>query len=231
MSWKSFACLAAVAAMSAPALAQPSFTTNGSILQVTVDAMGSVAVEVSITGSDIAPASGMPADTVFDTPNPGDNPFTGTVTNGAFVDGNNIFISYGSDVLSPGTYDLWDFTGTGTADVMGLIAQGGANFTGLTATLTLGGLEPVAGDFSGDGNVDNDDLTLLLDNWAATVPPVPAGWDGAQPTSPAIDNSELTALLDTWGTSAGGAAVGVPEPAALGLVMVGLLGAAARRKV
>jgi hypothetical protein len=70
------------------------------------------------------------------------------------------------------------------------------------------------GDFNGNNAVENADLTLLLNNWADAVPPVPAGWDGTPPTSPTVDNDELTALLNHWGTAAdGGGSTAVPEPA------------------
>jgi PEP-CTERM motif len=72
------------------------------------------------------------------------------------------------------------------------------------------------GDFNGNNSVENADLTLLLNNWAQPVPPVPAGWVGQpQPTGPAIDNDELTALLNNWGKSQGGGSnsTAVPEPA------------------
>lgn len=69
------------------------------------------------------------------------------------------------------------------------------------------------GDFNGNNAVENADLTLLLNNWAVTLPPVPAGWEGSPPTSPAIDNDELTTLLNHWGRPAGGGSIAVPEPA------------------
>lgn len=77
------------------------------------------------------------------------------------------------------------------------------------------------GDFSGNGAVENADLTLLLNNWAMSSTPVPAGWIGTpQPTAPSIDNDELTALLNNWGKSVGSGSVSVsgtnvPEPTTL----------------
>lgn len=91
------------------------------------------------------------------------------------------------------------------------------------------------GDFSGNGAVENADLTLLLNNWAQPATPVPAGWIGSpQPTAPAIDNDELTALLNNWGQSLGGGSQGssnVPEPTAwiLGLFAACLVGRTQRR--
>lgn len=59
----------------------------------------------------------------------------------------------------------------------------------------------LAGDFDGDGQVDQGDLTLLLSNWGATVAPGPwpADFDGT------VDQNELTELLSNWGA---GVAVG-----------------------
>jgi len=102
--------------------------------------------------------------------------------------------------------------------------------------VTYVGIAPegcIAGDFSCSGSVGNDDLTLLLDNWGAVVPPIPAGWNSdpaVAPTAPGIGNDELTSLLDHWGDVAGSgslAAASVPEPASLGIAMVVALAAGA----
>lgn len=102
-----------------------------------------------------------------------------------------------------------------------------------------------AGDFSGDGSVDNNDLNLLLANWSVAASPAPAGWIGAVPTDPIVDNDELNALLSSWGAGQGSSialasgadqtAVGagdspVPEPTALSLLGVSLIACAARRR-
>ena len=85
------------------------------------------------------------------------------------------------------------------------------------------------GDFSGDGQVDGGDLSLLLGFWGQSVPPVPSGWDGTPPTAPVVDSDELSALLGTWGEGVGlgsaAASAPIPEPSAL--IMLGLLGAVA----
>jgi hypothetical protein len=85
----------------------------------------------------------------------------------------------------------------------------------------------IAGDFDGNNSVGNSDLTLLLNNWGEPVPPIPAGWVGAEPTADAIGNDELTALLNTWGDTQGSgaalAAAGVPEPASVLLLAAAAL--------
>lgn len=92
----------------------------------------------------------------------------------------------------------------------------------------------ILGDFSGNGAVENADLTLLLNNWAQPDTPVPAGWVGIpQPTAPAIDNDELTALLNNWGQSVGSGSgpTNVPEPSCwvLGMVVACIIGTLRRR--
>lgn len=86
----------------------------------------------------------------------------------------------------------------------------------------------ILGDFSGNGSVENADLTLLLNNWAGPASPVPAGWIGTpQPTAPAIDNDELTALLNNWGNSSGGGSYtsgAVPEPSSIVLCLSAAIG-------
>lgn len=85
----------------------------------------------------------------------------------------------------------------------------------------------LAGDFSGDGRVDNDDLNLLLGNWGEGANPRPAGWFGAPPAGDAIDNDELNALLGNWGA---GISAAVPEPASWAIVACLLTPAATRRR-
>ncbi|MEO1497982.1 MAG: hypothetical protein AAFV43_12620 [Planctomycetota bacterium] len=84
--------------------------------------------------------------------------------------------------------------------------------------------EPQAGDFSGDGVVDNTDLNLLLVNWGNPASPLPPGWDGDPPVGALIDNDELNALLPNWGVGV----ASVPEPAA-GVLLL-LASAACRRR-
>jgi hypothetical protein len=84
----------------------------------------------------------------------------------------------------------------------------------------------VAGDFSGDGRVDGADLSLLLANWGSTVPPVPSGWNGSQPTATGVDADELSALLANWGV---GTSTAIPEPASAVLALGLVVASAARR--
>jgi hypothetical protein len=89
----------------------------------------------------------------------------------------------------------------------------------------------INGDFDGTGAVGAGDLNLVLNNWAETVPPVPAGWIGDQPPGGTIGAALLNEVLNNWGNVApgGGAALGaaaVPEPPAIVLVGLALVAAA-----
>ncbi|TWT42452.1 glycoside hydrolase family 44 protein [Botrimarina hoheduenensis] len=83
------------------------------------------------------------------------------------------------------------------------------------STLRLVAAAAVPGDFSGDGQVDNADLNLLLANWGVAASPLPVGWNGDPPVGPTIDNDELNALLGNWGVG-----TAIPEPATLSLLLV-----------
>lgn len=68
------------------------------------------------------------------------------------------------------------------------------------------------GDFNGDGEVSQDDLTLLLSNWGqnGSIP----GWTASDQLTGSVDQDELTLLLSNWGAAAGASATLtlVPEP-------------------
>ncbi len=145
--------LFAAVCLSTVAYATPSvaFVDNldGSItLQLTPTGGGSVATEtavsvsvpntINITGVSIGDPS------VFDTSNPGNNPFTGTVTFGLWQSGNDVFASYGSVVLGSSTpVDFLDisYTGSGTFEATALIAEFGAIVPLQFASITVGGGE------------------------------------------------------------------------------------------
>ncbi|QDV75518.1 PEP-CTERM sorting domain-containing protein [Botrimarina mediterranea] len=118
---------------------------NGTVtLQIVAYETGSTGSELAFSvqvGDGLSIESAMIVDSVFDTPNPGDNPFTGTVTNGLYTNfaANQVFASYGSDTLSPGIYDFLTLgvSGYGTLEATGLVAQLGSLNPGLTASITL----------------------------------------------------------------------------------------------
>ncbi|MEO1497961.1 MAG: PEP-CTERM sorting domain-containing protein [Planctomycetota bacterium] len=87
-----------------------------------------------------------------------------------------------------------------------------------------GATAPNPGDFDASGEVDNDDLNLLLNNWGEPAANVDPAW--VNNLSGNVDNNELNALLDNWGFGTGSA---VPEPTAALLLVAGVAGLARRR--
>ncbi|MEM9753360.1 MAG: hypothetical protein AAF916_08235 [Planctomycetota bacterium] len=76
----------------------------------------------------------------------------------------------------------------------------------------------LAGDFNGNGQVEQSDLNLVLNNWGQTG--TPNGWVVDAPTG-VVDQGELNAVLNNWGSSSSPDLSGldsIPEPAALGLL-------------
>lgn len=151
-----FAVLAALLAVvcASPVLAAPSiqFVDNmdsSVTLQVVTDASGSLGAELAV---EVAASPGLTINSatintaVFDTANPGDNPFipgspVGGDTTGLWTNFplGQVFASYGSGIVSPGTYDFLtlDVSGYGTLSATGLVAQLSVVNPGLTASITL----------------------------------------------------------------------------------------------
>lgn len=194
-----------------------------SLTSVTPNPNGTVSVVFSGPISQVLAGDGGPA-------SPGGSGITITDTNGAEISNidtrpavsglgsNTLVLSFsGAGVvngqLPAGTYHL-NFVGNG------LVANGRAvdvssDGTEIDASFTHE-FSPVApglpGDFSNNGAVENADLTLLLNNWAKAVPPIPAGWLGGPITGPTVDNDELTALLNNWGQGNPGSGSGPAAP-------------------
>ncbi len=88
----------------------------------------------------------------------------------------------------------------------------------------FGGANLLAGDFTGNGAVEQGDLDLVLNNWGLdTTGAVPAGWNNTAGLLGVVDQSELDAVLNNWGSaqSPSFAGVLVPEPVVLGFVSAG----------
>ncbi|MEM9752437.1 MAG: hypothetical protein AAF916_03535, partial [Planctomycetota bacterium] len=88
----------------------------------------------------------------------------------------------------------------------------------------------LAGDFNGDGAVEQGDLNLVLNNWGSdTAGNIPAGWSNDLPLG-TVDQAELNAVLNNWGSSVAPDFAGfdVPEPGAA--VALGVLAVATLRR-
>ena len=89
-----------------------------------------------------------------------------------------------------------------------------------------GTVEPLMGDVNLSGLVDDDDLSLLLANWN-----IGDEWgEGDLNENGTVDDDDLSLLLANWGAGGSAAPEAVPEPATLGLLAIGDLGALLRRR-
>ncbi|MEM1446269.1 MAG: glycoside hydrolase family 16 protein [Planctomycetota bacterium] len=111
---------------------------------------------------------------------------------------------------------------------------GAAWIDAATLTLTAPGQTPaLAGDFNGNGQIEQGDLNLVLTNWGRSAGPnPPQGWNNTQGLAGFIDQNELNAVLTNWGSAASPDFQGftVPEPAtAASLIALGALTRRLRR--
>ncbi len=122
------------------------------------------------------------------------------------------------DLLANST--RWDLDGSGDIDA------GDVAF--LESLLGIG--SALAGDYNGNGSVEQGDLDLVLNNWGG---PRTAGFvanaDGFATAN--VDQEELDRVLNNWGSTSGPglSGVSVPEPATLALVGVGYAAMLRRR--
>ncbi len=103
----------------------------------------------------------------------------------------------------------------------GLTTPGGDPIFSLPGEVVLLSVPGLAGDFNGNGTVEQADLDLVLGNWgAATTPPTFVA--NTAGLSNGVDQDELDAVLGNWGDETGPSFAGfaVPEP---GLLTVGAL--------
>jgi len=221
----------------APTLTVTSLGTNGGgnrmwRVDVTPDAAlftntinglgGSIAAEIgfNITGSTFLSAAKNATAWPFD--NPGNNPFTGTVTNGVVTTANNVFAALGSTFFTSNTpVKLLDIVTQGSGPttvtwggqtllpgsphqyVGGRLAQGGQNFNSVTGSRSTS--NPC--DLNVDGRVDGADVGVLFNAWGPAAGN-PADKDG----SGTVDGADLAAIYNNW---TGDATATVPEPTSL----------------
>lgn len=239
MSWKSFACMAALGAMASTAAAVPSIGIvdnldgTGSIeITTTVDGALGAELTLELTGATLTGAT--PNTALFDDANPGDNPFIagspiGGDTTGLGLDlaNNRLFASYGSGPLGIGTFTFLDFTytGTGTGDAGGVVAQGGLLGADLSASSPLGNVvEPLRADFNESGGVNLVDLGILgqfFGQSGQTKATGDASGDGN------VDLVDLGILGQEFDPSSPSTAI--PEPTTAALALLGVAGLLRRR--
>ena len=244
MSWKSFACVAALSALIAmPAVAQPTlnWVDNGgsATLQIIPDAAGgSIAAEIGISFTSAIDGATLDLPLVFDTSNPGNNNFTGGITNGLWdtnLGSGEVFASYGSIVFpaSSGAQDYLtlDYSSSGTFSVesASIVAQGGANFSPTVADLMVTVGSGIDGDFDMDGDVDGVDLGVFGFSFANSPQGGPPFADGDFDMDGDVDGVDLGVFGFNFVNFPPSSAA-VPEPTSLLLVSIAAVGFAARRR-
>jgi hypothetical protein len=200
-------CVALFALLPTVASARPTMTVvnNGAgqfIVQVAPDpalftgGQGSLAVELAfdVIGTDLSAVTRSLANFPFDLP--GDNPFTGSTTNGvqANFSTDRVFMSLGSNVFASGALVNVATFSTGAAPtavswgghlilnpattpnyIGSRIAQNGVYYDGFQGVVNSPGA--LVGDFEPDGDVDAADIDLLLHAAQGSVPPALAKFD------------------------------------------------------
>lgn len=257
MSWKSVTYLAvSVVFVGSAAMAQPSLEIvdgglNGSgnrvfdvIASPAVDDR-SLAMEVgfSVSGANILSAtsgSSWEDDGVDPVGNPGNNPFSGSVSDGVSVQANqtDVFAALGSaKLVSTGTYGNGDpmypvalsieidgqigvVTASGDYGGLGRIAEAGVNHD------TYGGSGGIHGDYNKDNQVDIIDFGLF----GADYGNVAAASDFNKSGGP-IDIIDFGIFGSNYGLTGagGGSGSAVPEPTSVALIGIALAGLAIRR--
>lgn len=240
MSWKSIACVAALGAMAAPALALPTISVvdngggSGSVF-VTTDAAGSVGAELTLELSG-ATLTGAARGSGFDTDNPGDNPYIAGSPNGGDTTGlgldlanNRLFASFGSPSNAAGTYEFlsFNYTGTGTATAAGLAAQLSAVTSGLSSgAVNIGGTPGIFGDFEPDGDVDIIDFGVFADAFGSMTGDGNYNVSADSEPDGDVDIIDFGLFADNFGT---GTSVAIPEPTAAVLGLIGFACLGSRR--
>lgn len=236
MSLKNILSVAVVAALTAgTAMAQPTIDVadgglNGSgnrefIVSVAPGTDGnSLAVELGFEtefGSNILSATSnadWEDDGVAPVGNPGNNPFSGTVTDGIVVDGTTVFAALGSTNLVTGSTAVLTIELDSAIDVLQLgqtaasiIAEDGANNS-------FGPTEfGVFGDFDTDGDVDIVDFGTFG-----------AGFNADPPEFDIVDFGDFGLNFGLDATPGSGSAV--PEPTTMVLGLLSMIGLAATRR-
>lgn len=266
MSWKSIVITGLLCVMAAPAWAVPSVRvtnggTTGTNLNWRVEVRPDVATFVANTAMAVELDFDFSQDVIgatLNTPfwnvqgiNPGNNPFTGGVSEGVVVDTVNdtVFIAAGSELFATSdwvqlatitTNSPVDNTFAGTLHWGGrtvtpagggptytssVLAQNGANNFGITQFA-------VSGDYdnstANNNLVSQGDLDRVLLQWGAASSAASALWVNQRPTDAGgVSQNELDLVLLNWGNSrntpgAGGGSLAGSVPEPTSLALVGI---------
>ncbi len=153
------------------------------------------------------------------------------VDNGVYVWLNGEFIGGrmrpGFAVPGEHTFDLGDLP-AGSHHVQFILEDHGTT-NGFDLKLVADAFVTTEGDYNGNGQVEQGDLDLVLQNWGDATPPVPDGWINDLPDG-AIEQAELDRVLQNWGSTQAPALApaSLPEPA--GAAVLGLVGLSAARR-
>jgi hypothetical protein len=181
---------------------------------------------------------------VFDRMNPGQNPFTGTITDGISIHSvmgtdDAAFASLGSVPLPSLAAVLVATVETNAAGTLTLggqdhngqfigarVAQLSQNSDGLTASLTINPTTGFPADFDSDGDVDGDDLAQWQGDFGLNG-------DSDADNNGLSDGTDFLIWQRSFPSPASQATlVGVPEPAsATGWLVLGLIGAIRRQRI
>lgn len=255
MSWKSLVCAGLVCVLASPVFAAPTLKVRDGgldggnrVWNVTVapeTGPSSLAVELGFdpTGATIVSATSnadWEDDGVAPVGNPGNNPFSGSITNGITVGagGANVFAALGSTNLLNGSSNVLTIKTSGPIALLDLagiygagsnqarIAEDGTNFD-------YSGKFGVNGDFDLNGKVDVVDFGVFGDEFGKTGQTNnPADFDG----NGNVDVVDFGVFGDNFGlaipAAAAGSVAGVPEPTSMFMVIVGMIAGATmlRRK-
>lgn len=149
--------------------------------------------------------------------------------------GGTLKLSSGILFLRPGdTFDILNFdANTLTGEFSEILAPTVPlglrwDFSSLYTTGVIAIIEGyIDGDFNGDGEVSQADLTLLLSNWGQTAG---ADWIATDQLTGKVDQDELSRLLSNWGAGAVAATAAVPEPSTVAVLLAGLVAVGRRRR-
>lgn len=249
MSWKSLAYVAmSVVFTGSAAMAQPSLSIsdgglNGSnrlfVVQATPATDGnSLAMEVgfTVTGASIVSAtqtSDWEDDGIAPVGNPGNNPFTSSVTNGIVVESNNtdVFAALGSGQLSApyGSTLTIEVDGgialvsvSGSYGGNGRIAEAGVNYD------IYSGSYGINGDYNMDNKVDIIDFGTFGADYGNVAARSDFNGSGG-----AVDIIDFGIFGSNYGLDAAGAGsdAAVPEPTSVALIGIALAVLALRRRL